>query len=352
MVKAQVKEGLSMQSDSFSWNPSSPGSIKHSQPFSQSPTPTLKRHRSPSSTTMDSPAPVPIPPIPKLQGEIILEVFTHRSIRFPGAPVNQDSEYGDNDRLAVLGEKVLEAAVTDALFRKRPMLKGSDIEKRRKEILLPSNIHSWVTSYKLRDKVRCSADAVEQLSDPQEMALLFNCYVGAVHATQGMSVVQDWIGALVDPDYEPSSQVDMDMDPMHNAKKFKLEPIPQSLFNPVYNATPEPMTAPPSQPPPPAGPPPPLPGMPSMSSASIPNPLAPAQPHTAFLPLFNQTANQRRMFVEYPATFAGPAHAGKWNVKCVVNGIERGTGSGASKQLAKEEAARQAYYAMGWAPRS
>ena len=35
-----------------------------------------------------------------------------------------------------------------------------------------------------------------------------------------------------------------------------------------------------------------------------------------------------------------------------VNGIEKGTGSGASKQLAKEEAARQAYFAMGWAPRT
>jgi hypothetical protein len=33
-----------------------------------------------------------------------------------------------------------------------------------------------------------------------------------------------------------------------------------------------------------------------------------------------------------------------------VNGIQKGQGDGASKQLAKEEAARQAYYAMGWAP--
>lgn len=77
---------------------------------------------------MESPTPTQVPPIPKLQGEIILEVFTHRSLRFHGAPLDQDSEYGDNERLAVLGEKVLEAAVTDALFRQRPMLKGTDIE--------------------------------------------------------------------------------------------------------------------------------------------------------------------------------------------------------------------------------
>ena len=37
--------------------------------------------------------------------------------------------------------------------------------------------------------------------------------------------------------------------------------------------------------------------------------------------------------------------------RAVVNGIEKGVGTGPSKQLAKEEAARQAYHAMGWAPR-
>ena len=34
-----------------------------------------------------------------------------------------------------------------------------------------------------------------------------------------------------------------------------------------------------------------------------------------------------------------------------VNGIEKGIGSGASKQLAKEQAAKLAYEAMGWATR-
>ena len=79
---------------------------------------------------MDISTPPPLPALPKLTGEIILEVFTHRSLRFPGAPIDEDSEHGDNERLAVLGEKVLEAAITDTLFRKRPMLKGSDIEVR------------------------------------------------------------------------------------------------------------------------------------------------------------------------------------------------------------------------------
>ena len=48
----------------------------------------------------------------------------------PSTDFDEDSEHGDNERLAVLGEKVLETAVTDTLFRKRPMLKGAEIEVR------------------------------------------------------------------------------------------------------------------------------------------------------------------------------------------------------------------------------
>jgi dsRNA-specific ribonuclease len=90
---------------------------------------------------MESPAPAPLPSLPKLSADVILEVFTHRSLRFPGAPINEDSEYGDNERLAILGEKVLETAITDTLFRKKPMLKGLDIEACLLAIALVGNIH-------------------------------------------------------------------------------------------------------------------------------------------------------------------------------------------------------------------
>ncbi|KAJ3554645.1 hypothetical protein NM688_g2999 [Phlebia brevispora] len=334
MVKAQVN-GLNMQSDPHqwfthstdgTWSSSSTGT-SNAKATSHSPAPSqagLKRQRE-TPTTMNS----NLPPIPKLSGDIILTVFTHRSLRFPGALIDEDSDYGDNERLAVLGEKVLETAVTDTLFKKRPMLKATEIEDQRKEFLSPKAVDSWIVGYKLREKLRCSPDSVDKLNSPEETYLLFNSYVGAVYATMGMPVVQSWIGALVDPEFDGSMEIDVDTDPLYNPKKFKMD----QMVTP-----PEPSSIPP--PPPPLNPPPPL-----------PNPLAPAQQSTAFLPLFNQTANQRRVFVEYPAQFSGPPHAGKWTVKCVVNGMEKGIGSGASKQLAKEEAAKQAYFAMGWAPR-
>ncbi|EMD41938.1 hypothetical protein CERSUDRAFT_90529 [Gelatoporia subvermispora B] len=272
-----------------------------------------------------------LPPAPRLRGEIILDVFTHHSLRFAGAPLNEESEYGDNERLAYLGETALQTAVTWVLFSKRPMLKAQELESQKAEILSDEKIDTWVVGYKLREKVRCSADAVASLTTPRETRLLFTSYVGAVYAQNGMDVVHSWIASLIDPDHEPHPVSNYDPESSFSYKKVKTESM--------MNTPPPPATM--QAPPPPMNPPPPL-----------PNPLAPAQPTAAFLPLFNQTANQRRLVVEYPAQFSGPAHAGRWTVQCIVNGIEKGTGTGASKQLAKEEAARQAYYAMGWAPRT
>ena len=69
-----------------------------------------------------------LPPIPKLNGEVLLDVFTHRSLRFEGAPTDETSEYGDNMRLATLGEAILRATVMDTLFKKRPMLQSKELD--------------------------------------------------------------------------------------------------------------------------------------------------------------------------------------------------------------------------------
>ena len=226
-------------------------------------------------------------------------------------------------------------------------------------------------------------------------------YVGALCIQSGYNVVQDWVNQLLEP----------------SEKRVKNESTPLPLPSPL----PQQVGAPPnvaaasqarffsqfkpdtptfsqpsprvSQPPPympggngpfsnagglfppqPAGgpfqPPPPPP-------TTKPPPLPPTpNQQVSFLPLFNQTASQRRLGVEYTAQFFGPPHAGKWHVKCLgeflpsavilasirswavltnaltnsttVNNVEKGQGSGPSKQLAKEEAAKQAFYAMGW----
>ncbi|KAI9057724.1 hypothetical protein FKP32DRAFT_1583248 [Trametes sanguinea] len=282
-----------------------------------------------------------LPPAPKIDGEAMLEVFVHRSMKFSGAPLNSDSPYGDGARLAALGSKVLEAVYTDVLFNQRPMLPADELRVGK----LQDKVNEWVEGYRWRDKVRCTPET--KLDAPEETRLLFDSYVGAVFVGGGYKAVRDWIGALVG-EATPPAQQGLYAEPEYKRPKVETgygmggyaspqpNPFPAPHALPVYGHPP-----PPGLPPPPAIPPPPLPA----------NPLAPAQPHSAFLPLFNQTAQQRRLEVQYPAQFSGPAHAGRWTVQCLVNGIEKGIGTGSSKQLAKEEAARQAYHAMGWAPR-
>ena len=65
-----------------------------------------------------------IPLLPRINGDVALQVFTHISLRRPGAsPAN----YDDNGRLADLGRNLFELALTDILFRQRPMLQATEI---------------------------------------------------------------------------------------------------------------------------------------------------------------------------------------------------------------------------------
>ncbi|TBU63727.1 hypothetical protein BD310DRAFT_973340 [Dichomitus squalens] len=279
-------------------------------------------------------------PAPQIDGEAMLEIFVHRSIKFTGMPLNPDSPYGDGRRLASIGGKALEAAYTLIFFNKRPMLTAEALELEVSK--LPEQVENWVEGYKWREKVRHSPDT--NIRTPEETRYLMDAYVGAVLVGEGFQAVLNWITALVDPSAaQPAQQGQYSEPPSKRLRPDQQMPFPQA---PLPNAH---APYPPYSPPPHMHMPPPQPHMPAPPLP--PNPLAPAAPQSAFLPLFNQTAQQRRLEVQYPAQFTGPAHAGRWTVQCLVNGIEKGIGTGPSKQLAKEEAARQAYYAMGWAPR-
>lgn len=77
-------------------------------------------NRPPEGTTSTTPRSVP--PLPAINGEILLQVLTHRSLRRDG--VGQDF---DNERLAELGKQVLDTAITATLFNRRPVLSGLEM---------------------------------------------------------------------------------------------------------------------------------------------------------------------------------------------------------------------------------
>ncbi|KAF4622865.1 hypothetical protein D9613_002255 [Agrocybe pediades] len=296
-----------------------------------------------------------LPPLPRIDGDVdlMLDVHTHPSLRHPSTPPNPD--YGDTTRLAELGSKVLDLAVTYHFLQERPFLDTETRKRRKEEILSPENLDNWLKQYGLKDKLRVAPSDMHILSDLQEMSTYFHVYVGALYIRNGLGLIQTWVSGLINPNLPvklPSSSV-----PEH------LSQVPASYqpsFGHQYGyAPPNPMASHQNSdgygtsnmgspmtghysasPPPPSGPPPPLPGNPPVSS-----PLS-----LVTLALVNQTASQKGYQVSYQAEQAGPPHQPTWSVRCFLNGTECGRGMGKSQKQAKEEAARQAWATMGWGP--
>ncbi|KAG6814140.1 hypothetical protein H0H92_002135 [Tricholoma furcatifolium] len=276
-----------------------------------------------------------LPPLPKIEGDIdlLLDVYTHRSLRFGGA-LNDD--YGDTDRLAELGHRVLDLAVTFHYFSKRPMLSAEDITDHCRKALSDEKLDYWLNSYNLRSKLRFAPGEQDKIGSPEEIRRFFDTYVGALHIRNGNSTIQDWVSRLIDPEAD------------HNSSSHWPPPIP------VNNAPPTQSVWNPPPPPPlqPSIPPPPLPsGVPPMSiGVSSFQPVGPTKiggPPVS-LAQVHQTAAQLGVSVTYSAEQSGPPHLPTWTVKCFMSGIERGSGSGKSQKIAKEEAARQAWVRMNW----
>ena len=128
-----------------------------------------------------------LPSLPKIEGDsvdLVLDVYTHHSLR-PGPPQLLNQEYGDTHRLAELGAKLLELAVTFHYYSKRPMLSASELtvgfyeyrgcpntqrftsQDKCSSTLSDSNIAFWLDSYGLRRKLRYAPSEKENINTPQ-----------------------------------------------------------------------------------------------------------------------------------------------------------------------------------------
>ena len=124
--------------------------------------------------------------LPKLVGEIMLDVFTHKSIKVPTSSVSEH----DNERLAVLGKSALEMATTFVLFRQRPVQTAEEIavrivycptvplshsslksQKAREAILSDRNFEQWVTANGLLEKLRSAPGG--SINDDPEVSRVF-----------------------------------------------------------------------------------------------------------------------------------------------------------------------------------
>ncbi|KAF8560071.1 hypothetical protein OG21DRAFT_1384085, partial [Imleria badia] len=252
-----------------------------------------------------------IPALPSIEGDLLLDVLTRQPHRNSSSPPD-NTEHGGAERLAELGHTVLSMVIMYILFERTPFLSAVDLSEKQKELMDDDKIKHWLACYNLKSRVRGLEDR-STLDEPTEERLLFSSYVGALYVQKGFPTLLTWISRLLSPESEP-------------------------LAAPGINAA----TAPPPPPytssnaPPPSVAPPPMPPPPPTSAVQV-NTLA----------LFNQTCAQRGLIINWETESEGPAHQPRWAVKCYVNSQLRGNGTGRNQKVAKEEAARQAFQAMG-----
>ncbi|KAF8805916.1 hypothetical protein BYT27DRAFT_7191830 [Phlegmacium glaucopus] len=140
-----------------------------------------------------------LPPIPEIAGDIdlVLDVYTHISLRQPASLGQMNEEYGDTDRLAELGYNALELTVTHYLYSVRPFLSGRHIQDRKNEIVSDANIDRWLWAYRMKDKLVVAPAQSHVLNDPAEMRKYFHIFLGALFIRNGLPTIQDWISALI-----------------------------------------------------------------------------------------------------------------------------------------------------------
>ncbi|KAF9245821.1 hypothetical protein BU15DRAFT_58775 [Melanogaster broomeanus] len=257
-----------------------------------------------------------IPPLPSIEGDLILDVLTRQPHRNAmSAPDN--SEHGGIERLAGLG-------------RKRPLLSGAELMEKHQELLDDQHITQWLTMYSLKSRVR-GLENPAVLDQPDESRLLFHSYVGAIYVQKGLPVVLNWISRLVCPESEPLAA------PGNSATNP----------NPALSSSPPPYSSSSIAATPPNAPPPPMPAAPTPGGL----------PPVNALSLFNQTCSQRGILINWDSESEGPPHQPRWAVKCLGKPLFPVlftplliclTVNGRSQKVAKEEAARQAFQAMGW----
>ncbi|KAF9225492.1 hypothetical protein BS17DRAFT_751323 [Gyrodon lividus] len=262
-----------------------------------------------------------IPPLPTIEGDIILDVLVRQPHRNRmSAPDN--SEHGGVERLAGLGESVLDMVIVYTLFQKRPLLSATELSEKHQELLDDQHITEWLTMYGLKPRVR-GLENPAILDQPDESRLLFTSYVGAVYVQKGLPTVINWISRLVCPESEPLAAPGNSMNDATATLSSSPPPYTSSSVAPAASSAP-------------------LPSMPA-----TPGTVGSLHPVNA-LSLFNQTCSQRGLVINWDSEAEGPPHQPRWVVKCLVNGVLRGTGTGRNQKVAKEEAARQAFHAMGW----
>lgn len=279
-------------------------------------------------------------PLPLIHEAAIYErIFLHRSLcRVPVHTLN-GPEDDDNERLAFLGDQVLQLICTELLFKQFPVDKTGQLSPRKAYLVSKLQVARWSDTYGLPGLIKGPEHQLLTIqNNERQKAQVFQAYIAAVFLQEGYLYTMGWMQPLVDAAYEDmlteteEDEVAQTLDDQSDGTAAASPPQAASTL-----PSSPPQSNPPSTPRRPSA-------TPSMSSPRSP----PPSPAAGALAAFNQLCTQRKMQPEWTELTLGQAHQRLFTmtVKLKEDAGVWGKGTASTKKAAQQIAADAALKKM------
>lgn len=149
------------------------------------------------TTTQQFQVPSPLPKLPPVEGDLKSQIHTHSSSISTSSPIPYN-------RLALLGDASLHAAVTKILFNHTEFLEPGKISELRSFYVSNRNVSCWGRAYEFDKSVIVASHLLplKEESRNKFAAATFEAYLGAVVLKDSQEAVTKFIGELVAPSLE------------------------------------------------------------------------------------------------------------------------------------------------------
>ncbi|KXN89461.1 Ribonuclease 3 [Leucoagaricus sp. SymC.cos] len=277
------------------------------------------------------------PPLPEIKNASIRQqVFTHRSLHGRPTHVFEDHPNDlspDNEKYEHLGDAVLGLSVTSLLMEMYPGLRVGPSTKVRAMVVGNSTLAEISMKYQLPMRLRLhAAQAIALRASHTIQADVFESFVGGLYLDQGLEVIRAWLDKLLGPYTKAAYEI---VRQQHGLPALPNFPVP-SRFGRFNDG---------------------LQGLNGVMHDELPT-----TPAGGYLALFNQCLQKGNREVEWMFSDGRREDADKPESLVVVKGKKAtpvwcatvrvdsevyGKGKGTTKQLAKNEAAKQGLERMG-----
>lgn len=292
-------------------------------------------------------------PLPTIHDAAIYErIFLHRSLgRAPVQSADGTFEDDDNDKLAFLGDQVIQMCVTEVLFRRCPGDKTSALSPRKSYLVSKQKLAEWSDEYELPTRIRGPEHQLLTIqTNKLQRAQVFQAYIAAYFLEKGYLETKAWLKPVIDATYDEMLQNTEEYEVQQELDDVTEPPFspPQStgmhtpVSSPRRNRTPSlgmspgmtpiNMRSPASS------------GMSSTSTRS-PGPASPpSKPLINSLSIFNEKCSQNNLEATWTELTEGPAHQRTFTMTLKIQGHRGvlGKGQATSKKQAQQLAAEEA----------